>query len=111
MRDRERGNIGCVVLLREGLLGVATEGDDGCQRRAADELEELVLPVLVLLVGEQRQRVPWAAGMEGVGEGVDEHIAVGEAELAEEALDALAGVADEGAARDPFGRSGVGGDG
>src|SRR5215216_1633101 len=49
-------------------------------------------------------------GVQGEGMRVDEDVRAGEAELREEALDALPGVANQCAAGDPLGRPGVGGD-
>ena len=89
---------------------VPAEGDDRLEVRPGDHVVEAVAPLQVVLVGEQRLRLEHASRVHGDREGVDEDVAAREPELVEEALDPLAGVADEGAAHQALGGTGVGGD-
>src|SRR6185369_8729504 len=91
----------------ERLLRVPSEGDDRVDRSRANRIEELVPPLQLLRLLEELLRLNPVARVQGVGERVDAEVRLREAELLEEALDALPRVADERPVRDPLRRAGI----
>ena len=110
VRDPLDGNVRLAVPEVERLLRIRPERDDRLHVVRLDRVVEVVAPLLLHRVREQLVGGHAPARMERVRERVHAEVRLGEAELREEALDALARVADERAMRDPLGRPGVGSD-
>src|SRR5687768_565892 len=110
MRDALDRYIRAVLPHVEGHLRISSEGDDRIDGAGPHRVEELVAPGLLLGLGEKLVGRPPPARVERVWKRVHEEVRARQAELGQEALDALAGVTDQRAVRDALRRPRVGGD-